>query len=1591
MSGEKQSHRVSAGGKAGGTASSAAEPQRKRRRWVLWIVVALVVLGALVFLLPYLVSTGPGTRLALSIANGRIDGRIEADDLSLTWLGPTRVKGLRVTDPAGREVVNVEEIEYALGVIQAARSWERLKQVSLEAPRLVLYVHKEGAGAGTSLEAAFRRADVPTEEPDEEAPLPPISGLVRIHGGSVRIVAADGRSVDIEDVTGEFDLARLEDVSGSLSVVLPGQGKLRATFDVKGLTRDGRLDLAGASGQVHLATDGQVDLGPLTEAAGAEGVRGRGRLTIDSAFSPEKLLMDVEVVLTGLTVDAGAARTVKPIEEIKLTGQVKLSGADARVDLELGGSLAKLKTGGSFRLDRPPLDVDAGKLVQAVLAGEPVTLPEFTFHADGSVNLAELAAATPHLLRVRRDVKVTGGTLEVKGLSIRGGASPQASGEVAVRGLTGERAGKPVAIAPLVASANVSSEPKTGLHIRSAGVTSDAVRAAASGTIQALQVTFDADLDKLRQSLSEFVELEGLTLAGQVGGAANVRSGDAGRLELAVNANAAGLKYAAGGARVNVKRATIAHSGVLTREAGKARRYTASSAEVTVNDAVKASGAGWYDLVDGSFQGTADLQRVELGELTSAVTFAEAGELAGYAGTGRGKVALRREAGDAAPIQTSGQLEIAGFRAAGEEVSAAPVQIEWEDVELGPDGSVRSARSVLVRSDFAKLDIKDASARLGDSPVLAGQFSLTADVARCLKVARGFVKGEKLPRVAGQLAMQGRCEVTGGRASFQGDGKVTDGQRVVLSLAGQGFHQAQTGAIGATVDLSAVDLAYVGAAARPFGPAGLGRLAGTVAGAVEIARAGAKAPVIAGGHLAGRDLAVDGKAIPGGQFKLRWVKAGYAPSARDVSVESLLLESDMAGVSASGVRVRWGGRIEATGKVDATIDLAACHAAAKPFLTGDAPAPSGWLSLTANVTAAGGRTDLTGSARVRELRRQGDDTGAAPAVEADLTGWYARDSGAFGGDANVSRADLGYLGRLGQTFGRRELAPYAGIVQVRSTFSRKASGAPIATSGAGKLVGLSVNGRAVGRPDATFEWSGAEIAPDGKRIALAAAKVTSAVASLTARDVRCDFGETFSANGSVGIGADLAQCVAVAAPIAGWKQPPAVRGMASFTAVVRSAGGAVDVAGTGKVDDFQYGTGAKVIQEKRIDLEVDGRLDPAAETITLKTFRINSKLLAATAAGTVGQYRTRRVLDLKGQYRAGWEPVLAVLHAFEPETAETILLTGEAASSFTASGPLRQEGLRPPFGRLAAGGNVGWASAKVYGVALEKAELAPRMAGGQLTLPEAVIGASGGKVHLGGVVDFTGEEPMLRIGRLQMMENVPVSVEVGELILSRFNPIFGKINVARLDGRMSLSLRDLAVPLSESIKQRGTGAGRLDMQTVTMAPTGPLGELVRLGGLADNAQAVQVSGTDFTIRDGRIWYKDFALIFAGAFDLHFSGSVGFDDSLDLVVRVPIRASLLAKLGVRGAAGQFAQALQGEYVSIPLRGTRAKPELDWKRVDIAPLIRKAAQSILTNGGKLPAVVPAPKPGPGEAPAPGDADPLQDILDMLKKGLEGKQKK
>jgi hypothetical protein len=225
-------------------------------------------------------------------------------------------------------------------------------------------------------------------------------------------------------------------------------------------------------------------------------------------------------------------------------------------------------------------------------------------------------------------------------------------------------------------------------------------------------------------------------------------------------------------------------------------------------------------------------------------------------------------------------------------------------------------------------------------------------------------------------------------------------------------------------------------------------------------------------------------------------------------------------------------------------------------------------------------------------------------------------------------------------------------------------------------------------------------------------------------------------------------------------------------------------------------------------------------------------------------------------------------------------------------------------------GEFSWDSVEMYDMVLGKAAFKPTFRNERLDLSVVTISVSAvqpqpvatipvstvqpqkdapaGFLRIGCKMDFSGDEPVLKMpGTLKVAENIPINQELGTDVLSRILAIF--YEPKELTGQISLAVEDLNLPLGESIKHTGSGRGKLILKDVKILSNGLMTGLTNLGGLAppNDLTSLKISDLVFEIRDGRFYYDDLTVTSAGILDMKFTGSVGFDDTLDMIVTLPV--------------------------------------------------------------------------------------------------------
>ena len=579
---------------------------------------------------------------------------------------------------------------------------------------------------------------------------------------------------------------------------------------------------------------------------------------------------------------------------------------------------------------------------------------------------------------------------------------------------------------------------------------------------------------------------------------------------------------------------------------------------------------------------------------------------------------------------------------------------------------------------------------------------------------------------------------------------------------------------------------------------------------------------------------------------------------------------------------------------------------------------------------------------------------SASALEVDLddklsgriSGWYDRASGALQMDIDLDRVEVAEAARYGSLAQWNELSPYGGWAEVQTRVERSGHDELLALSGRMLVHDAARDGQRLCDDDVQLTWDAARLDIGRRRLRrITAQRVGVSVSNRFQAELTgwCDpLLGTFETEVEV----MQAEMPLLAKP---WKLAvlDGFGGSIRLHADLKRAQprGEITFNGEATIDDLAILRDDVEFRRKRVELTYQGILAPVQNSVTLQHLKATTAGLTAEASGQLADFRDRCALSLRGQYQAEWAGIREMFQKLLPDAADSVVLSGPSAGEFTLSGPLCEQGAPPLAQRLQGRLGLNWTSADLFGLPLQAGAVSPTLREGLLRFPRTRVPALGGFATLTGLIDLSTEEPTLRIpGTVQLLDKVQIDAELAESLLSRINPIF--VGLAQAEGLVSLRTQDLALPLGSTMNSGGSGRGHLDLTKMKVQHSGLLAELLDLGGFDHRSlHATEISSVDFEIREGRIHYKNFEMKFTDTFALRFYGSVGFDDTLDLVVSLPVRSALLDQLHMDDKIMGVLGALGNSRIDIPIVGTRLKPRLDLSAIDLTKIL-------LPDGGLLP---------------------------------------
>ncbi len=360
------------------------------------------------------------------------------------------------------------------------------------------------------------------------------------------------------------------------------------------------------------------------------------------------------------------------------------------------------------------------------------------------------------------------------------------------------------------------------------------------------------------------------------------------------------------------------------------------------------------------------------------------------------------------------------------------------------------------------------------------------------------------------------------------------------------------------------------------------------------------------------------------------------------------------------------------------------------------------------------------------------------------------------------------------------------------------------------------------------------------------------------------------------------------------------------------------------------------VSEKKVTLNVDLTRSPDGRNVTINKVDLNSNALSLKATGTLNQVGKNKVLNAKGTMA----PDLKLVSDYLKKSGQPqVAFSGKKAAPFTIKLVSKGDRWEDPLKHLDFSGAVHVTAIEAYGLKLTPNDVPIRIAGAaagaKLESP-----ANGGQLNFQPTVDMRKEPYILSFNEnIDLLKDVQVTQGLIDGLLAAIHPLFKDAVIP--DGLLGLNMKHFNWPLSEKERNKATFAGTLQLNGIRLNSTPFMAGLLNMMGISERQLSLADQDIDFEAKNGRIALSPVTLDAEG-YQLKMHGSIGFDQTLDFIARLPVTKKMVGKDAYR--------FLQGTTIKVPIRGTTSQPRIDEAAFQEATgdLMQQALRKNLQNG-------------------------------------------
>jgi len=343
--------------------------------------------------------------------------------------------------------------------------------------------------------------------------------------------------------------------------------------------------------------------------------------------------------------------------------------------------------------------------------------------------------------------------------------------------------------------------------------------------------------------------------------------------------------------------------------------------------------------------------------------------------------------------------------------------------------------------------------------------------------------------------------------------------------------------------------------------------------------------------------------------------------------------------------------------------------------------------------------------------------------------------------------------------------------------------------------------------------------------------------------------------------------------------------------------------------------GKEPFEQREVSVAFDVEVNSVEKAITVRKFQLESPQIKIRK-GEFSQAEGGEKTKLQGRVECEYDWA-AVSTIAGPILPEGLILEGQRKDtvSFTSEYPRGQADKL--LANLSTKAKVGFAKAGYSGLNFGQTEVDIQIEKGLLRISPFSTAVNNGQFNFGGEADLARKPTLLKTsGPIQVVKDIQINDETTRRLLMYVNPVFA--SAVNVSGVASLDCERLAIPLAGATKNDIEVIGTISINELRLEASDLLGQILSVVGVSTRGVDITIRPTKFILQNGFLRYDNMQMDI-GDNPVNFGGVIGLDKSLNMRVTLPYTT--------RGETVRIGKEAEGVRISLPLRGTIDKPELD----------------------------------------------------------------